>query len=1036
MFAPLNVKSVYSFLSSTINPKAYIDLAYDMNYEHVGLMDLGNLHGAYSFIKEAKKKGLKPVIGIELGLLVDGLPLDICFIAENTTGYKNLLKISTKYNYKRREFSDFSNLLEGVALVLPQGFEVMAPKVYTRVDFDSPKDLTSPYPLLPLPEISYLHRSEIETINLLSAIKEGQQVDESIVYENTKYLREKGAYFSYFSSKFPESIKNLDLFLDTINYDLESNLPLPNFNPQREARLELKEDAYLGLEEQLGTIGPSYKERLDYELSVIHKMGFDDYFLIVADILSYARSQSIYTGMGRGSAAGSLVAYALQITHIDPVKNNLLFERFLNPERNSMPDIDLDIPQDKREELLTYVDKRYGRGHTAQIVTYSTFGAKQSLRDTAKAYGLADHEATSLTKLITGRASLQEEYAKNNRLRDEIFKNPKLKRVYDMAQKIEGFPRQTSIHASGVILSEKNLTDYIPLAPGDNLAISQYDAHVVEEIGLLKIDFLGLRNLSLIEKMRDLVFENYQEKIDFTRIDLEDQKVLSLFREGNTMGIFQFENPQMLKMLRKLQPDSFSDIVSATSIFRPGPSQNIDSFIRRKHGLEHISYPDQSIASILEPTYGIMIYQEQIIQIANIYAGFSLAKADLLRRAISKKNLREIEALKEDFIRGAESLNHSKNQALYIYELIEKFANYGFNKSHAYAYAALAVQLAYFKTYYKDVFYEVLLEDGKRDLYLRDARKNHLDFARLSINTMPYYDKVKDGKIYLGLKNVKGLSRDLALYIINNRPYKDFYDFVKKLPENFQKPAQLNPLIQIGAFDLFDENRQKLLENLPRLIDYSQTIQLDLFATTALSFSYTDYADYSQLERYKLEGELLGTALTPHPLEDIRASYQGQVIDLDSLSEGLEGSILVQLSSLREHQTKTGEKMAFLKVEDPSGDLDVTLFPENYRLYRKVLEEGGVYLISGRVNNRNGNLQMVAQRIIKGFKSEKTLWLNVEDESHNKQLANILREFPGFVPVIIHWQSSGVTKKIEITIEENALLDKKLAPYTLKTIYK
>ncbi|WEV45727.1 DNA polymerase III subunit alpha [Streptococcaceae bacterium ESL0687] len=1036
MFAPLNVKSVYSFLSSTINPKAYIDLAHDMNYEYVGLMDLGNLHAAYSFIKEAKKKGLKPVIGIELGLLLDGLPFDICFIAENTRGYKNLLKISTKYNYKRREFSEFTELLDGIALVLPQGFELDAPKIYTRIDLDSPKNLTSPYPLLPLPEINYLYRNEIETINLLSAIKSGSIVDESILYENTKYLKDRLAYSDYFSSHFPASLENLRELLAPINYDLESNLPLPNFNPQKEARLELREDAYAGLNEQLGRVDDSYKERLDYELSVIHKMGFDDYFLIVADILSYARNHSIYTGMGRGSAAGSLVAYALQITHVDPVRNNLLFERFLNPERNSMPDIDLDIPQDKREELLTYVDKRYGKGHTAQIVTYSTFGAKQSLRDVAKAYGLPDHEAISLTKLITGRDGLQEEYAKNNRLRDEIFRNPRLQKVYEMAQKIEGFPRQTSIHASGVILSEKNLTDYIPLAPGDNLAISQYDAHIVEEIGLLKIDFLGLRNLSLIEKMRDLVLERFRKKIDFTKIDLEDQEVLSLFREGNTMGIFQFENPQMLKMLRKLQPDSFNDIVSATSIFRPGPSQNIDSFIRRKHSLEKITYPDMSIAPILEPTYGIMIYQEQIIQIANIYAGFSLAKADLLRRAISKKNLKEIEALKEDFIEGAVKNGHSRDQALYIYELIEKFANYGFNKSHAYAYAALAVQLAYFKTYYKEVFYEVLLEDGKRDLYLKDARKNHLDFTRLSINDMPYYDKVAHGKIYLGLKNVKGVSRDLALHIINHRPYKDFSDFIKKLPDNFQKTAQINPLIQIGAFDLFDTNRRKLLENLPKLIDYSQTIQLDLFATTALSFSYMDYEDYSQLERYNFEAEILGAALTPHPLADIRASYKGEVTSIDSISEARDVSILVELISLREHKTKTGEKMAFLKVEDPTGDLDVTLFPENYRLYRKILEEGGVYLINGQVNTRNGNLQMVAQKIIKGFKSEKNLWLNVKDQSHNKQLATILREFPGFVPVIIHWQDSGMTKKLEITIEENVLLDKKLSPYILKAIYK
>ena len=1037
MFTPLNVKTVYSFLSSAISLDAYIERAYKLGYQTIGIDDEKNLHAVYPFLKKVEKKGLKGIISYQADFLIQDRPVKVSFVAKNTQGYKNLLKLSTAYNNAQRELKEFFPYLSNLALVFPSfmkkddlvDFSVF--DLYAGLDMKK-GSVISDLPILAFPSIRYLSPADSEVLSVLSSIKEGTSLNENLTVDKTKYLHDPKYYEEFYKENHPQALENLDKLVANIDYELEENLSLPRFNKKIPAVEELRKLSYEGLASRV-ELTKNYRERLDLELSVIHDMGFDDYFLIVADLLAYASSQNIYTGMGRGSAAGSLVAYALKITHVDPVANNLLFERFLNPERFSMPDIDIDIPNDKRKDLLTYVRNRYGHTHAAQILTYSTFGAKQSLRDVAKVYGFTELEATNISKLINGRKSLNQEYQENNRFRAEILKNDDLRKIYDMAVKIEGFPRQTSIHASGVVLAEDELTNYTPMAPGESLDLTQYEAHAIEDIGLLKIDFLGLRNLSLLEKMRDLVLTNHGKSIDFLKINLEDQKVLEVFRQGNTLGIFQFENPQMMKMLRRLQPDKFDDLVDSTSIFRPGPSQYIDSFIKRRHGEEIPTYPDDSVKDILAPTYGIMIYQEQIMQVASSYAGFSLGEADLLRRAISKKNASQLEALENKFIKGSLAQGHSTDQAKDIYELIERFANYGFNRSHAYAYAALAYQIAYFKAYYPEEFYQALLADGKREIYLEDALKNGFKLQSLNINKSPYYDKVSKGNIYLGLKNIKGLPRDLALWIINERPFKDLADFLQKLPENFQKVNFIAPLIQVGAFDYFDSNRRKLLENLPRLIEYTQTIQLDLFDINSLSFSYKDYDDFTAGEKYSLEKSLLGTAISSHPLTKLRKKYAYP--SLADIEEG-EQTILVELKGIRLHKTKNGDQMAFLTVHDAQEDFDVTLFPETYFKYRAQLEVGATYLIKGKVSSRQDRLQMIAERLVKKTDNEKKLWINLADSSNNFQIAKILKEFPGFTPVILHFENNKETRQIEIFVEENDYLQKRLKPLVLKTIYR
>ena len=1036
MFAPLNTKTEYSFLDSVVKLDDYLEGALRLGYKTVGICDVGNLHAAFRFVRKAQMLNLQPVISIELNFEWRGLPVSFSFIAKNTEGYKNLLRISTFHNYDRRQFSDIQNHLSGIALVIPETYGTLselselaafADEAYIGIDQQTDKGTKFNLPTLPFPAVRYLNFADNEILAILHAVRDGLSFDESLTVSSNELLQRPEAYESYFQKYFPQALTNLSVLTAKIAYQFDEKLELPRFDKKREAVEHLREEAILGLSarleekkslteissvslasalaEESTTIDLSvYQERLEKELSVIHQMGFDDYFLIVADLLRYAREQDIYCGMGRGSAAGSLVAYVLGITQVDPVKHNLFFERFLNPERVAMPDIDIDMPDDRRAELLAYMKNRYGSDHVAQIVTFSTLGKRQALRDVGKAFGMTEAELSNLTRMLVRRfGTLADEYENNQRFKAEVLKNGKLKRIYEVARRIEGMPRQTSTHASGVVLSEESLMNYVSLKPSEDLALTQYEAPDVEAIGLLKIDFLGLRNLTIISRLRDLVKKRQKIDIDPLKIDLEDETTLALFRAGNTMGIFQFENPQMRRFLRNLAPSKFDDIVDATSIFRPGPSQFIPQFVARRHGKEIVPVVDDSISEILKPTYGIMIYQEQIMQVAQAFAGFSLGKADLLRRAISKKKGSELEKLREDFLISAGELGHSKEKAEEIYDLIERFANYGFNRSHGFAYGALAFQIAYFKAHFPDEFYEIQLRDRKREVMILDALDNGFEIEKPNINQMKIGDFVKNKKIRLGLAHVQGISRDLAKWIVENQSYKNLADFVEKLPNNFHKKESILPLIQIGAFDYADSNRGKLAYNLADHANLLNYYSDDIFmASSGGGFAYHEAEDYSETEKYDFEKNLLGIGVTPHPLQSLAQRFSGNFTPIANLVKNRRMTILVEINYIRTHRTKTGQTMAFLTVSDSRENFDVTLFPEIYRQFSSELEQGKFYLISGKVTERNDELQLVADRMSPALETDKKLWLNLRDEKYNQKISQILREFPGSHQVILH----------------------------------
>lgn len=1036
MFAQLDTKSVYSFMDSVVDLPSYVKCAKELGYQALGLMDRDNLYAAYHFAQLATKNGLRPLIGMEANLVYEGRMIAFRLLAKNNQGYKNLMKLATELSSGQGEFTALSNYLNEIALILPS--EEWEPGMAFESDVfigvrpeDAGKEFD--YPVLPLHTVRYFDNADRSTIQMLHAISQNVSLSEAAICPINQLLFSPQEMESAFSD-IPDALNNLDQLVSDITYQFDTELKLPRFNRDMLAVDQLRQLAQDGLETKELTASV-YQERLDKELAVIHQMGFDDYFLIVWDLLRFGRSRGYYMGMGRGSAAGSLVAYALDITGIDPVKNDLLFERFLNEERYTMPDIDIDLPDIYRSEFLHYVRDRYGSMHSAQIVTFSTFGAKQAIRDVFKRFGAKEFELSQLSKKISFRDNLTSVYEKNMSFRQLINQRPEFQRAFEIAKAIEGQPRQTSIHAAGIVMSDDDLTEHIPLKAGEDMMVTQYDASAVEANGLLKMDFLGLRNLTFVQKMKEKLEEEQGVVIDIKSIDLEDSQTLALFASGKTKGIFQFEQAGAINLLKRIKPSQFEEVVATTSLNRPGASDYIDNFIARKFGKEKVDLIDPVVAPILEPTYGIMLYQEQVMQIAQVFAGFTLGKADLLRRAMSKKDANEMSKMSEAFMSGSQQLGRNPQIAERLFSMMAKFAGYGFNRSHAYAYSALAFQLAYFKSHYPQVFYDVMLNYSSSD-YIKDAIGNGFSLARLDINRIPFHDKISDGKIVLGLKTIKGFPRDFALWIIEDRKengkYVSIEDFLTRIPKKYQKVEVLTPLVHIGLFDIFETNRQKIIGNLSNLFTFVNELG-SLFAESF--YSWVDYDDYSQIDRYNMEQELLGVGLSPHPLHLAQKMATHPYQPISDLTVNSKATVLVQLESIRIIRTKKGDQMAFLSVSDGINKLDVTIFPETYFYHKDKLKEGGLFYLEGRTQERDGRIQLVLASMEEA--STERFWILLENHEKDLEISKILAKYPGNIPVIIRYQESKETIVSQrFRVSDEVELQKELAQYTLKTVIR
>lgn len=716
------------------------------------------------------------------------------------------------------------------------------------------------------------------------------------------------------------------------------------------------------------SVGKVYIDRLKYELNIINKMGFCNYFLVVYDYVKYAKEHGILVGPGRGSAAGSLVSYLLNITTIDPIKYNLLFERFLNPERVTMPDIDIDFQYDRREEVINYCVNKYGSKKVAGIITFNTLGAKQAIRDIGRVMDINLDKIDALIKLIDSNLSLRENY-NDSKLKHILNEDSELFNLYKVSLKFEGLKRHTSNHAAGIVMCNENLDEILPLYKKDGMFLTAYSMDYLEEQGLLKMDLLAIKNLTLI----DTVLKEVNKKnkvISFDDIPFEDSEATNVFTSVNTLGIFQFESTGMMNFLRKFRPSNFQDIVAALALFRPGPMNNIDSYIKRKQNKEKIDYFDKSLEKVLKPTYGIIIYQEQIMQIASIMAGFSLGEADILRRAMSKKKEEILLKEKDKFINGSIKRGYSEELARKIYDLILKFAAYGFNKAHSVSYATISYRMAYLKAHYKEDFMKTLLNFelnsvNKTKEYIYECKKEGLNILKPDINKSDkYYLKEKDGIRYplTGLKNLGSMIVNNILDERKNGDFKSIYDFIKRTNRKNINKKTLISLIDAGCFDSFDLNHRTMIDGIDLIINYGELIK-DLDEEFVLLPELEIKEEYSKHELLKRELDVIGLYISDNPITEYKQKLNNK-FNICDVSHWFDKNVNIigTIDYVKEVETKKQDKMCFIKISDELASIDGVVFPQLYKTLNEIKRDKTV-LISGKVEKRFDKYQIIVNNI-------------------------------------------------------------------------
>ena len=956
MYAPLNIKTCNSFLKSMIKIDDLIKVAKEHNIKALTITD-DNMYGVIEFYNTCTKNDIKPIIGLEINI-----SSKIILYAMNYDGYKNLMKITTLKSEGELNIDILAHYSNNLICLLPYESKDLyseLSKIYKYIFLtyqnQEEKDKIKIENKLYMNEILCIKKEDEKYLKYLKAIKEGVSVKEIEEIQNK----------SLFSLE--KDSKNNELIVSLCNLEIKKHQDLlPVYDENKDAYTELKKECIKGMKRIFGSAAPKkYALRLKHELEIINKMGFCNYFLIVADYINYAKTHNILVGPGRGSAAGSLVSYTLNITAIDPLKYNLLFERFLNPERITMPDIDVDFEDTKREEVIKYCIDKYGEKKVALIVTFGTLAAKQAIKDVARTLDIDLQKTDNFTKLIDSRLSLKENY-QFSKVKRYLEMNPEFKTVYKIALKFEGLKRHTSLHAAGIVMSKYNLDENIPLDKNHGVYATEYDKDYLEELGLLKMDFLGLKNLSLIANILDEI-----KTIEFDTIKEDDEKALEIFKNVNTTGIFQFESEGMKKFLHKFRPETFEDIVSALALFRPGPMKNIDSYIRRKRGLEKIDYLHENLKPILKPTYGIIVYQEQIMQIANIMAGYSMAEADLLRRAMSKKSEAILLKEKDKFIKGSIKNGYDESLAHKIYDLIFKFADYGFNRSHSVAYAMISYRMAYLKAHYPLVFMKNLLSSAinsetKTKEYIYECTKNGITIAKPNINISDMmYIKV-DNKIVFPLTNIKNVGVNAAKAIIEERKngkFKDIFDFICRCYKGPVNSKTIENLIYAGAFDSFGYTKKTLIQNLDIIINYSEIgsyITDDTFKP-----ELEEFKEFSKRELMQKEEEIFGFYLTSHPVTEYKKNNPN-VIEAKDIGNYFDKTVevIVSVDRIKRLTTKKNEQMMFITGSDELSQIDIVVFPRVYEISPEI-EIGDILDIKGKIEKRYDQYQIITNKIIK-----------------------------------------------------------------------
>lgn len=975
------------------------------------------LYGLLHFYKEMTKKNIKPVLALTTTIAWDeNLSLPIVLYAENNTGYHHLLKITSAVSLRADKdlpLKWLSGYKEGLQVMIPTAnlpsvveyegiidalVELFKDKIYlgieraggqisaqeeTWVEMAKEKEV----PVMATQKVTFLDDEDATAFEAALAIQSGMRIEDREALteaERTQYLPTMNQLSERFNDR-PEWLENTAALLEKcqVTLSFESHhMPKYHLAEGETASDQLHEQCLAGMNYRGIQGQENYEERLRYELSVINKMGYADYFLIVADYIRYARSKQILTGPGRGSSASSLVAYCLQITNVDPIKYDLLFERFLNPERITLPDIDVDFADAKRQEVIEYVAEKYGAQFTSQIITFGTLSAKAVGRDVARVLGFTMEEMGEISSLIPSKAGsvLQDALPA---LQHWIAMDSKRQQWLEIAMKLEGLKRNASTHAAGVVLSPIPLADIVPIEKGaENLFITQWPMKEIEEVGLLKMDFLGLRNLSTLDHIRSLIFYNEKRMLDFEKIPLHDRKTFELLQRGDTTGVFQLESTGMRQALREIKPTTFLDIVAINALYRPGPMDFIPVYSRRKHGLEEVVLPHPALAEILNETFGVIVYQEQIMKIASVFAGFSLGEADILRRAVSKKNKESLDAERTRFVAGSLAKGYPQQVAHDIYDLIVRFANYGFPKSHAVAYSLITYQMAYLKANFTPYFYAALLTnvlgDKEKQLeILQEAKAKGIEILPPSLTKSGKGYRIEDGKIRIALSGIRGVPQNFIrklqqLKQQNDKQWTNIFELALALTATYFKKSTIEPLIHAGALDEFGRERQVLLATVERAEKlakiYAPNDETTLFYDTAV-YGVPKHAEAENVDELTVlenEKNVLGYYISTHPVEAIKRKLQlstPSITGVSTIKMGTQIQLVALIRTVKIIRTKKGEQMAFLQLEDESAAMSGTIFPQTFEKVKDWLLEDQMVQVEGKLEFRNQVAQLIINKI-------------------------------------------------------------------------
>lgn len=1069
-FTHLHVHTEYSLLDGMCKIEEIVPRAQDLGMQALAITDHGVMYGALEFYQTARRHGLKPIIGSEVYIAPEDRfthnpraqshPFHLVLLARNETGYKNLIQLTTKahlegFYYKPRvdkqllqQYSEGLTALSacgsGEIARLIQNKQLDAARqaaLWYRDTFGPRNYYLELQRHAALPELEavnegllalsrelgidvvatndlhYIYREDATAQEVLLCIQTGTTMDDPKRLRmggDDFYLKSESEMATLFADV-PEALRNTERVAADCNLELSNegfHLPAFDIPAGHTSQTYLAQLCEEGLQRRYSQITTELRARLDHELKIIHEMGFDVYFLIVWDLIRFAQSKDIWWNV-RGSAAGSIVAYSLGLTNLEPISSGLIFERFLNPGRVTMPDIDLDFPDDRRAEMIEYTIRKYGSERVAQIITFGTLAARAAIRDVGRALGLPPGEVDRLGKLVPvgPKVKLKDALESSEELRNAYEQDDYLRDLIDKAQRLEGVSRHASTHAAGVVITDKSLTEYVPVQrmPKVEDLITQYSKEVLEDIGLLKIDFLGLATLTIMRRAADLINARHGTAFRLDNIPYDEPAVYQLLSTGNVSGLFQVESAGMRRVLVDLQPSSFEDIVALLSLYRPGPMQFIDSYVARKHGQEKVEYIHPSLEPILRETYGIIVYQEQIIRIATDIAGYTSAEADLMRRAVSKKKEKDLKEQRDKFLRGAVERGMPQDKAEEVFSAIEYFANYGFNKAHAASYAVITGQTAYLKAHYPIEYMTALLSverhnPEKLGLLVAECRRlgiqvlppdinySNIDFTieplgQTQTQNIQTQSRESDGiaqihtsAIRFGLGAIKNVGEGALETILQARsehgPFSGVTDFCRRVDLRQINKRALECLIKVGALDAFAE-RPRLLTIIDRLLGLSnvqhQARAIGQLAFDALQLNTSDDSELmsaqvfvppiSQKERLNWEKELLGTYTSEHPLQQLAQDKSRDYTSLDQMDAALKGrkvTIGGMITRTRLITTHKGDEMAFVEIEDLSGSVDVVVFPKTYQEYKEYLTEDRLVVIQGKVDVRDEKVQIIA----------------------------------------------------------------------------